>query len=136
MGVRRKGIRAERDLLEKLWKLGVGAVRVAGSGVSTYPSTDIVAGFKGRIAVIEVKVSSKEVIYIPPEEVRSLSLLAEVMGADPWFAVKFTSDRRGGFRMLRLSEARELRSGYLAIDTDLVRDKGISVEEFVHKLMA
>lgn len=135
MGVRRKGIRAERDLLEKLWNLGIGAVRVAGSGVSTHPSTDIVAGFKGRIAVIEVKVSSKGAVYIPPEEVRSISSLAEVLGADPWLAVKFVSDRRG-FYMLRLSEAKELRSGYLAIDLDLARSKGISVEEFAHRLMA
>ncbi|MCS7103005.1 MAG: Holliday junction resolvase Hjc [Candidatus Korarchaeum sp.] len=135
MGVRRKGIRAERDLLEKLWKLGVGAVRVAGSGVSAHPSTDIIAGFKGRIAVIEVKVSSKDTIYIPPEEVKSINLLAEIMGADPWLAVKFASDRKG-FYMLRLNEAKELRSGYLAIDKDLARSKGISVEEFTHKLMA
>lgn len=135
MGARKKGIRAERDLLEKLWSLGIGAVRIAGSGVSTHPSTDIVAGFKGRITVIEVKVSSKETIYIPPEEVRSISSLAEVLGADPWLAVKFTSDRRG-FYMLRLDEAKELRSGYLAIDIDLARSKGISVEEFAHKLMA
>ncbi len=136
MGFRRKGIRAERDLLEKLWKLGIGAVRVAGSGVSTYPSTDIIAGFKGRVAVIEVKVSSKEVIYVPPEEVKSINLLAEVMGADPWLAIRFTSDRRGGFYMLRLDEARELRSGYLSVDFELVRTKGISIEEFARKLMA
>jgi len=136
MGVRRKGIRAERDLLERFWSLGIGAVRVAGSGVSAHPSADIVAGFRGRIAIIEVKVSSKEAVYIPPEEIRSMRSLAEVMGADPWLAVKFTSERRGNFYMLRLEEARELKSGYRVVDIDLARAKGMSVEEFARGLMA
>lgn len=132
---RKKGLKAERDLLDKFWDLGIGAVRVAGSGVTSHPSADIVAGSKGRIAVIEVKVSSKEVVYVPPEEVRSVRLLAEALGGDPWLAVKFTSERRG-FYMLKLDEARELKSGYLAIDLELARSRGISIEEFAQKLMA
>ncbi|MCC6028884.1 MAG: Holliday junction resolvase [Candidatus Korarchaeum sp.] len=136
MKVKRKGTKAERDLLDKLWRLGIGAVRVAGSGVSTHPSTDIIAGFRGRIAVIEVKVSSKEIVYIPPEEVKSINSLASVIGAEPWVAVKFTSERRGNFYMLKIDDARELKSGYLAIDLDLARSKGVSVEEFAKRIMA
>lgn len=133
---RRKGLRAERDLLDKFWELGIGAIRVAGSGVSAHPSADIVAGYRGRIAVIEVKVSSRSVIYVPPEEVRSMSVLAETIGGDPWLAVKFTSERKGSFYMLRLDEARKLKSGYLAIDLELARSKGIPIEEFARNLMA
>ncbi|RSN70076.1 Holliday junction resolvase [Candidatus Korarchaeum cryptofilum] len=136
MKVKRKGTKAERDLLDKFWRLGIGAVRVAGSGASAHPSTDIIAGFRGRIAVIEVKVSSKEAVYIPPEEVRSINSLASVIGAEPWVAVKFTSERRGNFYMLKIDDARELKSGYLTIDLDLARSKGISVEEFARRIMA
>ncbi len=39
-----KGSRFERDLIAELWKAGLAAIRVAGSGVSTFPCPDIVAG--------------------------------------------------------------------------------------------
>lgn len=80
----RKGARKERDLIEKLKKLGFEAVRVAGSG-----APDIVAGKKGRFYVIECKYSSKGYVYVNWEELRREMKVAERMGATFLLAVKF-----------------------------------------------
>ncbi len=129
-----KGTKAERDLLDKLWMHGIAAVRVAGSGSTSHPSTDIIAGYKGKIAVIEVKTTSKDVVYIPQEEISSMEKLALIMGGDCWFAIRFSSDR-GRFYLIRMNDARKLRSGSVAIDITLARSKGFSVENFAELLI-
>ena len=129
-----KGARAERDLLDKLWSYGLAAVRIAGSGSTSHPSSDIIAGYKGRLAVIEVKTTSKEAVYIPPDEVSSMRRLADRLGGKCWFAVKFSSDR-GRFYLLRMEDVRALKSGFLAIDLDVARSKGLSVEEFAEEMI-
>ncbi len=130
-----KGARAERDLLDKLWRNGIAAVRVAGSGSSGHPASDVIAGYRGRIAVIEVKTTSKETVYIPSEEVVSMKRLADLLGGECWFAVKFSSDR-GKFYILRMDDARELNSGSVAIDLSIARSKGLSIEEFARAIRA
>ncbi len=130
-----KGTRAERDLLDKLWRQGIAAVRIAGSGSTSHPSSDVIAGYKGKIAVIEVKTTSKEAVYIPSEEVTSMRRLAELLGGECWFAVKFSSDR-GKFYLLRMGDARELKSGSIAIDIETARSKGLSVEDFAQVIKA
>ncbi len=130
-----KGTRAERDLLDKLWGQGIAAVRVAGSGSTSHPSSDVIAGYKGKIAVIEVKTTSKEIVYVSSEEVSSMKKLAEMLGGECWFAVKFSSDR-GKFYLLKMDDVRELRSGSVAIDIETARSKGLSIEEFAHSIKA
>ncbi len=129
-----KGTKAERDLLDRLWAHGIAAVRVAGSGSTSHPSSDIIAGYKGRLAIIEVKTTSKEVVYIPQEEVNSMMRLASIMGGDCWLAVKFSSDR-GKFYLVRMDDARKLKSGSVAVDIDLARSKGFSVKDFAEGLV-
>jgi len=130
-----KGTRAERDLLDKLWKHGIAAVRIAGSGSTSHPSSDVIAGYKGRIAVIEVKTTSKDTVYIPSDEVTSMRRLAELLGGECWFAVKFSSDR-GKFFLLKMDEARKLKSGSIAIDIETARSKGLSIEDFARVIRA
>jgi len=129
-----KGTRAERDLLDKLWDQGIAAVRVAGSGSTSHPSTDLIAGYKGKITIIEVKTTSREVVYIPSEEVSSMRRLADLLGGECWFSVKFSSDR-GKFYLLRMEDARKLKSG-MAIDLGIARSRGLSVEEFAEAIRA
>ncbi len=128
-----KGTKAERDLIDKLWMHGIAAIRVAGSGSTSHPSTDVIAGYKGKIAVIEVKTTSKDIVYIPQEEVSSMAKLALIMGGDCWFAIRFSSDR-GKFYLVRMDDARKLKSGSIAIDIALARSKGFSVENFAKLL--
>jgi len=126
---KKKGIRAERELLDKLWNYGIGAIRVAGSGSTGHPSADIIAGYRGKLAVIEVKTTSKESIYVGSDEVQSMRSLAEVLGAECWLAVKFSADR-GKFYMVRIPDARETSSGSVVIDLSIARSKGLPVEMF------
>lgn len=130
-----KGLRAERDLLDKLWDQGLAAVRVAGSGSTSHPSTDLIAGYKGKIAIIEVKTTSRDVVYVPSEEVTSMRKLADLLGGECWLAVKFSSDR-GKFYLLKMEDARKLKSGFIAIDLEIARSRGLSVEEFAQQFRA
>ncbi len=129
-----KGTKAERDLLDTLWTYGVAAVRVAGSGSTSHPSSDIIASYKGKLAIIEVKTTSKEVVYVPQDEVSSMMKLALIMGGNCWLAIKFSSDR-GKFYLVRINDARRLKSGSVAVDLDLARSKGFSVKNFAEGLI-
>lgn len=132
---KKKGIRAERELLDKLWNYGIGAIRVAGSGSTGHPSADVIAGYKGKLVVIEVKTTSKESIYIRSDEIRSMRNLAEVLGAECWLAVKFSADR-GKFYMIRVSDTRKTSSGSVIIDLSTARSKGLPVEIFAKYILA
>jgi len=90
--MKRKGSEAERELVQMLWGAGLGAVRVAGSGVSKFPCPDVVASNGSRVLAIECKSTKHRVKYIEPEQVSQLKKFAELFGAEPWFAVKFSTD--------------------------------------------
>ena len=83
-----KGSRFERDLIAELWKAGLAAIRVAGSGVSTFPCPDIVAG-NGRVYLaIEVKMRKDLPLYISNDEVEKLVSFAYDFGAEAYVALK------------------------------------------------
>ncbi len=83
-----KGSRFERDLISELWKEGFAAVRVAGSGVSTYPCPDIVAGNGDVFIAIEVKMRKSLPLYISEDEIRQLKDFSIFFGARPYIALK------------------------------------------------
>ncbi len=83
-----KGSRFERDLISELWREGFAAVRVAGSGVSTYPCPDIVAGNGDVFIAIEVKMRKSLPLYISEDEIRQLKDFSIFFGARPYIALK------------------------------------------------
>lgn len=86
----KKGLNKERDLINYLDFKGFKAVRVAGSGAGTKkPRPDILAGNKRNIYAIELKSSSKDVIYIKSYQVKNLIEFAKGFGAIPTIAIKF-----------------------------------------------
>lgn len=87
---RAKGSEAERELVHRFWAVpGWSAHRVAGSGSSTYPSPDIIAGSAERKLGIECKASSKAVQYLSAEQLGQLCTFCERFGAEPWLALRF-----------------------------------------------
>ncbi|MHC1625635.1 MAG: Holliday junction resolvase Hjc, partial [Methermicoccaceae archaeon] len=84
--VKKKGTRVERELIDLLWSMGYAAVRVAGSGSSSYPSPDILAGRDGRRYAIEVKMRTTLPVYIEEEQVNNLVRFSDVFGAVPCIA--------------------------------------------------
>lgn|GEM_PF-4473117 len=83
----RKGARAERQLMEKLNRLGLGALRVAGSA-----GPDVVSSIGGRIVFFECKFTTKEKVYVPKSEVERELKVAEKMKATLYLAVKFNRE--------------------------------------------
>ena len=86
----KKGLNKERDLINYLDFKGFKAVRVAGSGAGTNkPRPDILAGNNRNIYAIELKSSSRDVIYIKKNQVKNLIRFAKGFGAIPTIAIKF-----------------------------------------------
>ncbi len=124
-----KGARGERELLDLLWSSGAGAVRVAGSGSTGRPSADLIAAGPGGLAVIEVKVTSKDAVYVDSAEVRSASRLASAMGGRAYVAVKFTSLRTGDFFIVPVEKMERVGSTY-KITVEWARRVGVGAREF------
>ncbi len=88
---RRKGFQAERELVKKLWRYGFAVLRgpASGSGARTIFYPDLLAIYKGRIFVIEVKYRSTDKdIYIDKEKINKLKDFAQRAHAEILIAVK------------------------------------------------
>lgn len=86
---KRKGINCERELVHKLWDLGFGAVRIAGSGCTQTPSADIVAGKSGKVYTIECKSSKSENFYLKKEVVSQLLEFSKRFDSIPLIGIRF-----------------------------------------------
>jgi len=89
-----KGVRAERQLANKLWQLGFAVMRggSSGGGVRKRFVPDLVAMRNGRIIVLEVKYRSEEVpIPIERERLEKLLDFAKRAGGIAYIAVKYGS---------------------------------------------
>jgi len=95
----KKGYAFERELKLKLEEDGWHVIRSGGS-----KKPDLVAGRKGKILIIECKVTKKSRIYLEKDEVRHLETVALAFGAEAIFAVKV--DNRG-WSLVTLDSLRE-----------------------------
>ena len=86
---KRKGSKAERELLELFWKQGWAAIRAAGSGSMHFPSPDLLVGNKIRVLAIEAKFTKENNKYFPKKEIKQLINFASYFGAEPWLAIRF-----------------------------------------------
>ena len=91
MTSRSRGFNAERELVRKLWKMGLAAMRGPASGAkvkkSVYP--DVVAIKDRYIFVFEVKARKHlDNIYIPKSQIDKLIEFARRAGGEPLIAVK------------------------------------------------
>ncbi len=89
MSIKRKGSNVEREILRKIWEFGFVALRVAGSGSSSFPACDLIAKIGKELFVIEVKYSSSEVVRIREEQLEELQELGKRFNAIPLIVVKF-----------------------------------------------
>jgi len=104
-----KGSRFERDLIGELWKNGFAAIRVAGSGVSHFPCPDIVAGNRGKVLAIEVKMRTSLPLYLSKEEIEKLRKFSEIFGAEELVALKLP---RKDWKFFRIKDLCETGKGY------------------------
>ena len=95
MGRKSKGIRAERELVQMFWENSWAATRVAGSGNTKFPSTDIIAGKEGRTLAIECRTVNNNKIYVDDNKIKGMVEFIKQSGYEGWFAIKF--NRKGWF---------------------------------------
>ncbi len=89
-----KGSRAERELVNLLWRSGFAVMRSPASGSGRkHPQPDILASNRDFVVGIETKSSSKKCVYINKEEVKKLKEFCEKFGCDALIGVRF--DREG-----------------------------------------
>ncbi len=130
MSTKSKGINAERELIHMFWAKGFAALRVAGSGSSKYPSTDLIVGNKDKKLAIECKTTREQKKYISREDIEQLKSFSTLFGALAIVAVKFK-----GFDwfFLFLDDLGQKEKSYY-IDIDIAKNKGLLFEELVEKI--
>lgn len=130
MSTKSKGTRSERELFHMLWDTGFAVMRCAGSGSTTKPAVDLLAGNTKHFFAIECKAVKGEAKYLSDEDVAQLLIFAQQFGAEPWLAVRF--DNKGWFfldaRTLEKSKGKSFVVSY-----DAVQEKGLVFEEFVKR---
>jgi Holliday junction resolvase len=93
MNKKQKGSVAERELIKMFWSKNWAAFRAAGSGSSSYPTPDLIAGNAQRKLGIEVKTVNAKIKYFTKDEIGQLRHFSHTFGCEPWVAIKF--DRKG-----------------------------------------
>lgn len=117
---RSKGYRAERELVNKLWRLGFAVMRAPASGSkirkAKYP--DVVAIKSGKVLVFEVKSRSKiESIYINGEQVSKLRDFSERAGGQAFIVVKIPNDV---WKTVPIDSLEKLPNGSYRLNKELI----------------
>ncbi|MFT4313381.1 MAG: Holliday junction resolvase Hjc [Candidatus Woesearchaeota archaeon] len=127
MSLKSKGIAAERELVHLLQKYGFAAIRVAGSGSTVTPSTDVIAGNSGRIFSFECKTIKGESRYISKKQIEDFLSFSGQFGAECWIAVRFS---RKPWKFLLVEDLVETPNNY-GITKKIAEIRGITLEELL-----
>ncbi|MBW2998121.1 Holliday junction resolvase [Candidatus Woesearchaeota archaeon] len=128
---KRKGINAERDLINLFWsQTGWCAHRIAGSGSSRYPSPDLIVGNNIRKLAIEVKITSANKKYFTLDEIDGLKDFSRIFGAEPWVAIKFSKSDNKNWFFFTLEDLNETDNSF-NISLKDAEMKGLLFEELI-----
>ena len=129
MGSKRKGTRAERELIHMFFDSNEWiAVRAAGSGSTPLPCPDIIVGNGKRILAIECKSLSDNVKYFKKEELADLLEFSRKFGAEAWVGIRF--DHIGWF-FLPPERLEFTKGGTPSISIEEARKNGIKFEDLL-----
>ncbi|MBU4502224.1 MAG: Holliday junction resolvase [Nanoarchaeota archaeon] len=128
MGRKNKGSNAERELAHMFHKHEWGVLRAAGSGSTTMPAPDILAGNRGKYLAIECKSTKDTKKYFPKEELEQLRLFAKNFGAEPWIGVRFDFLK---WFFVHVDDIKKGKGKLYVITVDHARKKGKSFEELI-----
>jgi len=129
--MKRKGTRAERELLHMFSEFGWGGVRTAGSGNTKLLAPDLLVGDGKRHLAIECKSVARDKKYFYYEELKQLIDFGKRFGAEVWIGMKF--DRVGWF-FLEVSKIRKGKKGKgkcYVVTLDICRKKGYGFKELI-----
>lgn len=129
MSLKGKGSRYERELLHKFWNTGSWAcIRISGSGNTTLPAPDLLAGNTKRWLSIECKSVKGKSKFFYPEEIKQLIEFSSKFGAEPWLAIRFNII---GWYFLKAEKLNKTKSGNYNITLNLCKEKGLRFEELI-----
>jgi len=124
-----KGSRTERELVHLFNETGIwSAIRVAGSGLTSDPNPDVLAGKKGRHLAIECKSIKGDYKYLYPEDIEQITNFASKFGAEPWIAIRFNIK---GWYFLKPEHLEKTKSSNLAITLEIAEEKGLRFYEII-----
>ncbi len=127
---KRKGSKAERELLHMFWNTRIwAALRAPGSGSTPLPSPDILASNTKRYLAIECKSVRDLKKYFPNEEIEQLVLFAKRFGAEPWVGVRF--DREGWYFIKPSMMLRSEGNNFYYVTLEHAQKRGISFEQLI-----
>jgi holliday junction resolvase Hjr len=129
MNVKAKGTNAERELIHMFWASEWAAARVAGSGSSAYPSTDVLASNADRVLAIECKASGSLNKGLDKKQVDDLLLFSGLFGAEPWIGARFNNMDWAFFSP---EDLKKTNKGY-SLSVKMVNEKGLSFEQLLGK---
>ena len=123
-----KGTRTERELLHKFYNTNEWiCLRAPGSGNTTLPSPDLLAGNGKRHLAIECKATKKTSKHFPKQEIEDLENFARKFGAEPWVGLRF--DQKEWF-FLRTKDLKD--SGKMfGVSLKLIEEKGLTFEKLI-----
>ena len=128
-----KGVKYERELANKFWKLGFAVLRgcSSGGGVKKRFVPDIVVIYRGNVVALEVKYRSKPSnIYIEKEKLVKLLEFSERCGGKAFIAIKF---KGYDWKFLEITQnlINSCNSDKVPISKDDVLSKGYTLNQFV-----
>ena len=127
---KQKGTRAERELFHLFWKNNFAAIRAAGSGSTTMPAPDILAGNKNRLLAIECKSIKNNRHYFPKKEINELVEFSNIINAKPIIGMRF--DNHGWF-FLNVKNLKTNKNGNYSISLKLSKKEGHNFQELIGK---
>ena len=128
--MKRKGTRAERELLHLFWENNFACMRSAGSGNTTMPSPDLIAGNKNNLLAIECKSTKGNSRNLQKEEIEQLITFSDLIAAKPILAMRF--DNNGWF-FLNAKKTLKNKKGNYTITLNLCKKQGINFQELTGK---
>jgi len=126
MKMTRKGIAAERQLVNKFWQSNYAAIRVpaSGAGSKSVPKPDIVVGNGQKYYAFEVKTTKLEKLYLREDEIDELVSFSDAFGSEPLVAVRFKTKTRE-WLFFEIHHLRRTTSGNYIIDYEEDFSKGL-----------
>lgn len=123
-----KGSNVERELIGMFWDNDWGAIRVAGSGSSRFPSPDVLASNKIRNVAIECKFVNGDKKYFPKDEIEQLEFFSKMFGAEAWIGVKFS---RKDWYFIK-TENLDCTKGMFLASLELCKEKGVEFGRLIN----
>ncbi len=127
--MKNKGSRTERELVHMFFNNNWSAIRVAGSGSTSLPACDLLAGSQGRVLAIECKSTKKDHKYVTKEQMLELKNFAQKFGAEAWIAIRFNIL---GWFFLKPDQLREIKNSY-AVSKEHAIKQGLKFNDLIKK---